>query len=259
MAAGRSIARAYLGLVLVFLYLPVAVMALMAFNRSPLYELPLVLDTFWFDALSRNERLLQAGFNSVALALANTAVATALGTLAALALQRYAFRGRTLLQILLLPPITIPWLIVGTAMLIFFFWVGIGRGLHAMLLGHVALSLPYVIVVVGARLKTHGGMLEEAAATLGATPWQSFWRVTLPVMAPGVVAAALFAFAVSFDQFVISYFLAPPGVSTLPVEIYSAIRKGFTPEINAISSIIIVVSMGLMLLVVRNYRFGGER
>jgi spermidine/putrescine transport system permease protein len=259
MAAGRSIARAYLGLVLVFLYLPVAVMALMAFNRSPLYELPLVLDTLWFDALSRNERLLQAGFNSVALALANTAVATALGTLAALALQRYAFRGRTLLQILLLPPITIPWLIVGTAMLIFFFWVGIGRGLHAMLLGHVALSLPYVIVVVGARLKTHGGMLEEAAATLGATPWQSFWRVTLPVMAPGVVAAALFAFAVSFDQFVISYFLAPPGVSTLPVEIYSAIRKGFTPEINAISTIIILVSMGLMLLFARLYRFGGER
>jgi spermidine/putrescine transport system permease protein len=246
-------------LVLVFLYLPVAVMALMAFNRSPLYELPLVLDTLWFDALSRNERLLQAGFNSVALALANTAVATALGTLAALALQRYAFRGRTLLQILLLPPITIPWLIVGTAMLIFFFWVGIGRGLHAMLLGHVALSLPYVIVVVGARLKTHGGMLEEAAATLGATPWQSFWRVTLPVMAPGVVAAALFAFAVSFDQFVISYFLAPPGVSTLPVEIYSAIRKGFTPEINAISTIIILVSMGLMLLFARLYRFGGER
>ena len=128
-----------------------------------------------------------------------------------------------------------------------------------MLLGHVALSLPYVIVVVGARLKTHGGMLEEAAATLGATPWQSFWRVTLPVMAPGVVAAALFAFAVSFDQFVISYFLAPPGVSTLPVEIYSAIRKGFTPEINAISSIIILVSMGLMLLFARLYRFGGER
>lgn len=259
MAAGRSIARIYLGLVLAFLYLPVAVMALMAFNRSPLYELPLVFDTVWFDALAGNERLLRAGFNSVVLALANTVVATVLGTLAALGLQRYEFRGRTLLQILLLPPITIPWLIVGTAMLIFFFWIGVGRGLHAMLLGHVALSLPYVIVVVGARLKTHGRALEEAAATLGATPWQGFWRVTLPVMAPGVVAAGLFAFAVSFDQFVISYFLAPPGVSTLPVEIYSAIRKGFTPEINAISTIIILVSMGLMLLFARLYRFGGER
>jgi spermidine/putrescine transport system permease protein len=143
-------------------------------------------------------------------------------------------------------------------MLVLFFWIGIGRGLHAILLGHVALSLPYVIVVVGARLRSVGVTLEEAAATLGATPWQTFWRVSAPLMAPGVVAAALFAFAVSFDQFVISYFLAAPGVSTLPVEIYSAIRKGFTPEINAISTIIILVSMGLMLLFARFYRFGGE-
>jgi spermidine/putrescine transport system permease protein len=119
--------------------------------------------------------------------------------------------------------------------------------------------LPYVIIVVSARLKSHGAVLEEAAATLGATPWQAFWRVTLPVLAPGIMAAALFSFAISFDQFVISYFLAPPGVSTLPVEIYTAIRKGFTPEINAISSLIILISMGLMLIVARMYRFGGER
>ena len=94
---------------------------------------------------------------------------------------------------------------------------------------------------------------------MGATPWQVFRRVSVPILAPGVVAASLFAFAVSFDQFVISYFLAPPGVTTLPVEIYTSIRKGFTPEINAISSIIIFVSMGLMLIVARFYRFGGER
>ncbi|HEX7198723.1 MAG TPA: ABC transporter permease subunit, partial [Dongiaceae bacterium] len=165
----------------------------------------------------------------------------------------------TLLQILLFPPITIPWLIIGTSMLVLFFRVGIGRGLHSLLLGHVALSIPYVVVVVGARLKTFGPVYEEAAATLGATPWQRFWRISAPLMAPGVIAAALFAFAVSFDQFVISYFLAPPGWTTLPVEIYSAIRKGFTPEINAISSIIIFVSMGLMLVFARLYRFGGER
>lgn len=251
--------RIYLGLVLAFLYLPIVVMALMAFNRSALYELPIVFDTVWFARLAGNERLLTASYNSVALALANTVVATALGTMAALAFARYSFRGRTLLQLLLFPPITIPWLIIGTSMLVLFFWIGIRRGLFAMLLGHVALSLPYVIVVVGARLRGVGTTLEEAAATLGATPWQTFWRVTAPVMAPGVVAAALFAFAISFDQFVISYFLAPPGVSTLPVEIYSAIRKGFTPEINAISTIIIVVSMALMLLFARLYRFGGER
>ena len=252
-------ARLYLGLVLVFLYLPIAVMILMGFNRSELYELPFVFDLRWFKALASNDRLLAASWNSVWIAALNAVIATTLGTLAAYAFARYEFRGKRVLQALLFPPITIPWLIIGTAMLIFFFWAGIGRGLHAILLGHVALSIPYVIVVVGARFASFGPELEEAAATLGATPVQAFLRVTLPVIAPGLIAAALFAFAVSFDQFVISYFLAAPGTSTLPVEIYTSIRKGFTPEINAVSAVIILVSMGLMLLVARNYRFGGER
>ena len=256
--AGTVAAGVWLCLILGFLYLPIAVMVVMAFNESVLYELPLVPTTIWFERLAGNERLIGASVNSVGLALANTVIATALGTMAALAFARYTFRGRTLLRLLLFPPITIPWLIIGTAMLVMFFWIGIGRGLHAMLLGHVALSLPYVVVVVGARLASFGPELEEAAATLGANAWQTFRRVTLPMLAPGIVAAALFAFAVSFDQFVISYFLAPPGVSTLPVEIYSAIRKGFTPEVNAVSSIIIVVSMGVVLLFARLYRFGGE-
>ena len=255
---GAVLAGAWLALILGFLYLPIAVMVVMAFNESVLYELPLEPSTIWFERLAGNERLIRASVNSVGLALANTAIATALGTMAALAFARYTFRGRTLLRLLLFPPITIPWLIIGTAMLVMFFWIGIGRGLHAMLLGHVALSLPYVVVVVGARLASFGPELEEVAATLGANAWQTFRRVTLPMLAPGIVAAALFAFAISFDQFVISYFLAPPGVSTLPVEIYSAIRKGFTPEVNAVSSIIIVVSMGVVLLFARLYRFGGE-
>jgi spermidine/putrescine transport system permease protein len=259
MRIGARIGQGLLVLTLVFLYLPIAVMGVMAFNRSELYELPIVWDTIWSERLVGNERLLEASGNSVAIALVNTVVATALGTMTALAFARFRFRGRTLLRLLLLPAITIPWLIIGTAMLVLFFWTGIGHGLHAILLGHVALSLPYVIVVVGARLTSFGVTLEEAAASLGATPWQAFRRVSFPVMAPGVIAGGLFAFAVSFDQFVISYFLAPPGVSTLPVEIYTAIRKGFTPEINAISTIIIVVSMGVMLLVARFYRFGGER
>ena len=251
--------RLYLVFLLVFLYAPIMVMVLLAFNESPLYQLPFSWTTVWFERLRDNSRLLNAGLNSVLLAALNTVIATTLGTLAALAFARYRFRGATLLQLLLFPPITIPWLIIGTAMLVFFFWVGIGRGLHAMLLGHVALSLPYVIVVVGARLKSHGASLEEAAATLGANPWQTFHRISLPLLAPGIVAAGVFAFAISFDQFVISYFLAAPGVTTLPVEIYSAIRKGFTPEINAISALIILFSMAALLLVARFYRFGGEQ
>jgi spermidine/putrescine transport system permease protein len=239
-------------------------MAVMAFNASPLYELPFHFSFVWFESLASNDKLLRAGSNSVIIAVVNTVIATVIGTAASLAFSRYNFRGRRVMQILLLPPITIPWLVIGTAMLVFFYWtfplVGLRpRGLHAILLGHVALSLPYVIIVVGARLADFPKSVEEAAATLGATPWQTFWRVSAPIIAPGVVAAALFAFATSFDQFVISYFLAPPGVTTLPVEIYTSIRKGFTPEINAISTIIIVVSMGVMLITARFYKFGGER
>ncbi len=256
---GARFLTAYLWLVLLFLYVPILVMAAMGFNASPLYALPFDFDLIWYRELAGNTKLINAGINSVGIAVVNTLIATALGTMAALAFARYQFRGRTVLQLLLFPPVAIPWLVIGTAMLVFFYWIGIKRGLVAILLGHVALSLPYVIVVVGARLATFPRAVEEAAATLGATPWQTFRRVTAPILAPGVIGGALFAFAVSFDQFVISYFLAPPGTTTLPVEIYGAIRKGFTPEINAISTIIIVVSMGALLLTARFYRFGGEK
>ena len=144
-------------------------------------------------------------------------------------------------------------------MLIFFFGVGLGRGTPSVIIGHVALALPYVIVVVSARLATFDATLEEAARSLGATGWTITRRVTLPWISPGIIAGALFAFAVSFDQFVVSYFLSEPGDSTLPVLIYTSIRKGFTPEINAISTIIIVISMAIMLCAARYSNFGGER
>ncbi|HNB27559.1 MAG TPA: ABC transporter permease, partial [Alphaproteobacteria bacterium] len=212
---GARLLTGYLWLVLLFLYVPILVMAAMGFNASPLYALPFDFDLVWYRDLAGNAKLISAGINSVGIAVANTIIATALGTMAALAFARYQFRGKTVLQLLLFPPVAIPWLVIGTAMLVFFYWIGIKRGLVAILLGHVALSLPYVIVVVGARLATFPRAVEEAAATLGATPWQTFRRVTAPILAPGVIGGALFAFAVSFDQFVISYFLAPPGTTTL--------------------------------------------
>ncbi len=250
--------RILLGLVLLFLYAPIAVMVLMAFNASELYSLPMVPTLHWFEALAGNDKLLAASRNSVAIALATAVLATTLGTMAALALSRQAFWGRSLLQLLLLPPIAIPWLITGTAMLVFFFWTGIGRGLHAMILGHVALAIPYVVLVVGTGLRSLRADLEEAAVSLGSTPIHAFFAITLPLLAPSLIAAALFAFAVSLDQFVVSYFLATPGMSTLPVEIYSSIRKGFTPEINAISTLLLAASVGLFVVSAILTRMGGE-
>ncbi len=250
---------AWLGLILVFLYAPILVMAAMSFNASEFYALPFDFSTKWYERLWQNTGILAAAGRSLWIACIVTAIATVMGTAAAVALWRYDVPGKRVLQALLFPPIAVPWLITGTAMLIFFFGIGLDRGTPAVIIGHVALALPYVIVVVAARLATLDRTLEEAARALGASPWQVTRAVTLPWIASGVIAGALFAFAVSFDQFVVSYFLAEPGDTTLPVLIYTSIRKGFTPEINAISTIIIVTSMGLMLIAARHFKFGGER
>lgn len=254
-----NLGRLYLGAILFFLYAPILVMAAMSFNASEFYQLPFAFSTEWYERLARNAEIKDAAWRSVLIAITTTIIATALGTAAAIALFRHEFRGKRLLQVLLFPPIAIPWLITGTAMLIFFFGIGLGRGTPSVIIGHVALALPYVVVVVSARLSTFDPTLEEAARSLGADAWTVMRRVTLPWIAPGIVASALFAFAVSFDQFVVSYFLSEPGDSTLPVLIYTAIRKGFTPEINAVSTIIIVVSMAIMLLAARYSNFGGNR
>lgn len=254
-----GLGRVYLVLVLIFLYMPIFIMALMSFNQSEFYQLPFKFSTVWYEKLARNEEILDSAWRSIWIALVTTAIATVIGTAASLAFYRYEFRGKRLLQALLFPPIAIPWLITGTAMLIFFFSIGFDRGSPAVIVGHVALALPYVIVVVSARLSTFDPTLEEAARSLGASSWQVTRLVSLPWIASGIIAGALFAFAVSFDQFVVSYFLTEPGDGTLPVIIYTAIRKGFTPEINAISTIIIVISMSIMVVAARYFKFGGER
>jgi len=234
-------------------------MMAMGFNASPLYELPFAFSTRWYEALASNGPLLTAGMNSIIIAIITSVFATTLGTMASVALSRRTFRGKSLLQVLLLPPIAIPWLITGTAMLIFFYWSGIGRGMHALLIGHVALAIPYVVLVVGTGFRTVRADLEEAAMSLGSTPVHAFFSVTLPLLYPSILGAALFAFAVSLDQFVISYFLATPGYTTLPVQIYSAIRKGFTPEINAISTLLLLGSMTIILIFARFAKPGDTR
>jgi spermidine/putrescine transport system permease protein len=255
--AMHLLGRAWLVVVIAFLYLPIVMLVLMAFNASSFYTFPIEFTGHWFVDLLQNDKLLTASRNSLLIAVATSTIATSIGTMAALALARRDFWGRSILRLLLLPPIAIPWLIIGTAMLVFFFWTGIGRGLHAMIIGHVALALPYVVLVIDAGVKSLREELEEAAMSLGAPPIQAFFLVTLPLLAPSIVAAALFAFAVSLDQFVVSYFLATPGVSTLPVEIYASIRKGFTPEINAVSTILLAASMVLIAAFVKLSKLWG--
>lgn len=251
----KRAAHVYIAIALLFLYAPVLIMILMAFNADRLNRFPIEFSTIWFEELMGNRRLIRATLNSLLLAALSSVTATALGTLAARQLSRATFRGKALLQAALIPPITIPWLILAVAMLLMFFWLGIDRSLLTLYLGHVTIQLPYTILVISARFAGTDPALEEAAASLGAKPWRTFWRVTFPAVLPGVLAALLFAFTISFDNFVISYFLAPPGTSTLPVMIYSAIRTGFTPEINAISTIVFVLSATSILIVGREISF----
>ncbi len=254
-----AMGRGYLVATIVFLYLPIAMMVAMAFNASALYTLPIEPSLHWFAVLAANEQLLAASRNSLVIAIVTSAAATIVGTMASIALARRHFRGLSVLRVLLLPPIAIPWLITGTAMLVFFFWTGIGRGIHAMIIGHVALAIPYVVLIVGTGMQAVRTDVEEAAMSLGSTPIHAFFAVTLPLLLPSIIAASLFAFAVSLDQFVVSYFLSTPGVSTLPVEIYSSIRQGFTPEINAISTIFLGVSTLLVLVVAELSNLGSRR
>lgn len=245
----------YILLSLIFLYAPLLVMMMMAFNRSRINQLPFEFDLVWFEALLNNARLLTATGNSILLALLTAVLSTIIGIVAALALGRAPFRGKRLLQAMLIPPITIPWLILAIALLVMFFWLGIPRSFLTMVVGHVTVQLPYSILVISARYATTDSTLEDAAASLGASPLVVLLRVTLPLMMPAILAAFMFAFAISFDNFVISYFLAPTGVSTLPVEIYTAIRTSFTPEVNAISSIVFIISALCIAVAGRHINF----
>ena len=156
----HTLSKIYLALILTFLYVPIAVMILLSFNSSKFYRLPIDWTFKWYELLFENQQLIYASINSILIAFITTILATTIGTCAALAFFRHSFRGKNFLLLLLFPPIAIPWLIIGTSMLVFFFWIGIGRGLFALILGHVALAIPYVIIVVGARLKSFDKALE---------------------------------------------------------------------------------------------------
>jgi spermidine/putrescine transport system permease protein len=249
-------AYAYLIVMLLFLYAPLLVMMVMAFNQSRINQFPIIFDLTWFQALANNERLLGATSNSIILAVTTSLIATILGTMAALGLNTLGKRARGFFQLLLIPPITIPWLILAVSLLIMFFWLQVQRNIAILIFGHVTLQIPYTVLIISTRLATLDRSYEDAAASLGATPGRTFWRVTLPLLLPSVVAAFAFAFAISFDNFVVSYFLSPPGISTLPVEIYTAIRTGFTPEINAISTIVFLISLICVIPAGRYLRFG---
>jgi spermidine/putrescine transport system permease protein len=241
--------RAHVVLTFLFLYLPIAVLVLFSFSASRYAAVWSGFTVDWYLRLWHNERILDALVNSLVVAGGATLIATVFGTAAAFAFSRWRARARAPLETLIALPIVMPELVQGIALLLLFtLLLPIKLGLATIMIAHAVFGIAYVALMVRARLDGLDPQIEEAARDLGASPWQTFFRVTLPLIMPGVIGGALLAFTLSFDDFVIAFFVTGPGASTLPIEIYSMVKRGVSPEINALATLILVMSVGLIAL-----------
>jgi len=227
----------FTGLFYLYLYLPILVLVAFSFNTQ---RLNLTWEGFtlhWYDVLLADAKVGAATRNTLAVALTSTITATAIGTLAALALQRYEFGLRRFSETSLYIPIVIPEIVMGIGLLSLYATLKISLGLTTITLSHIAFSIPFVALVVRARLHGFDRSLEEAAMDLGANEVITFVRVTLPLILPGVLAGAMLAFTLSLDDFIITFFTNGPGATTLPIYVYGLLRRIITPEVNALSTV----------------------
>jgi spermidine/putrescine transport system permease protein len=261
--------RFFTFLVYVFLYAPIVVLIIFAFNSSRtnitfegIVNQGECGPFYWFCVLFNDTKVLEAARNTLVIATTSTIISTIIGTIAALALQRYSFRLKTFSEVSLYIPIIIPEIVMGISILVLFnaifVWlnntlglVGDQRlvlGLGTVIVSHIAFSIPFVVLVVRARLHSFDKSVEEAAMDLGANEWTTFWRVTLPLIMPGVLSGAMLAFTLSLDDFVITFFTTGPGSTTLPIYVYGLLRRIITPEVNALSAVWIVVVLAALLI-----------
>jgi putrescine transport system permease protein len=233
---------AALGLGLAFLYLPILILVVYSFNASRLVTVWGGFSTRWYVALAQNQQLIDAAWLTVRVAVLTATLATILGTLAALALVRYGrFPGRTLFSSMIAAPLVMPEVITGLSLLLLFVAISLDRGFWTVTIAHTTFTMCFATVVIQARLVSFDRSLEEAAQDLGCPPLKTFLVITLPIIAPAIAAAWMLAFTLSLDDLVIASFTTGPGATTLPMRIYSAVRLGVTPEINAVSTVMIVV------------------
>jgi spermidine/putrescine transport system permease protein len=240
-----------------FLYLPVLILIVFSFNDTRSVAVFTGFSMQWYTRLAGNTELLDAARNSLLVGLITTIAATVIGTLTAIAMERYRFSLRTAFDANLYLPIVIPEIVMGISLLLFFnqalfpflqsvFGIKTATGLHTITISHIAFDIPFVYVIVRARLADFDRTLEEAAADLGADEWQTFRRVTLPLLMPGIIGGALMAFTLSLDDYLITVFTKGVQEQTMPLYIYSLVRRGVTPEINALSTALLLGSIGLV-------------
>lgn len=232
-----------------FLYLPLTIVVAYSFNDSRLNAEWVGFTLHWYQVLLNDEEMLAAAGNSLLIALIASLSATVLGTMAGIAMHRYKLR---VLTFMVLAPVAMPEILLGVSLLLFFIQIlNLTLGLLSIVLAHVTFSIGFVAVIVQARLVSLDESLFEAARDLGASPWQTFCHITFPLIRPAVIAGGLMAFTLSIDDFVITFFTAGVGVQTLPLRIYSMIKIAVTPEVNAISTLLMLLTLTLTMLASR--------
>ena len=242
----------------IFLYAPIVVLVVFSFNSSRFVTNWEGFSLRWYQVLFGDEAMMAALKNSLIVAAVSTFFSTIFGTMAALAMERYRFRGKLTMDALLYLPIIIPEISMAVMLLLFFVMSKITLGLTTVIISHIAFNISFVAIVVRARLAGMDQRLEEAAQDLGANELQTFRHITFPLMMPGILAGALMALTLSLDDFVITFFTAGVGSTTLPLRIYSMVKLGITPEINAVSTLMLVASMALVLVSLFLQQRGGS-
>ncbi len=241
--------RFFVALVYLFTFVPIVVVVMLSFNDSMFGSFPITgVSLRWFFELAENDAIMRAFKTSLLLGSLAAVIATVFGTGACIAIVRYDFPGKEYINTLLVAPILVPEVVLGVALLLFLRWLDMSRSFAVLVLGHVVVTLPYVVLVVQARLFAIKRVYEEAAMSLGANRFETFREITLPLLMPAVFAGMLFAFTISFDNVTATMFWKSAGTETVPTQIFGMLRHSISPEINAIGTVMIVITIALPLI-----------
>jgi len=240
-------------LVYLFLYAPIVILVVFSFNASR-YAVWEGFSLQWYRDFLQDDLILRSLKNSLVVALVATVISTVIGTLAAMGMQRYEFKGKGTIDAIFYLPVIVPEIVMAASLVTFFGFMHFTLSMSTVIIAHVAFCVSYVVIVVRARLEGFDKTLEEAAMDLGATPFQTFYRVTLPVIFPGILSGALLAFTLSIDDYMITSFVAGVGATTLPLQIYSMVKTKVTPEINAVSTLLLIPTIILIIIADRLQR-----
>jgi spermidine/putrescine transport system permease protein len=244
----KSLGKAHIVLIFLFLYLPILVVVVFSFNTS---KINIVFDgvTFeWYGKMLQNTRLISAFKNTLIIAFCSTIIAVTVGTLGAIGLHKYKFKGKVLVDILMYIPVVIPEIILGIALLAIFSMMHLPLGILTLIIAHATFCIPFVVFTVRARLNGFDPSIEEAAMDLGANRIRTLFEILLPSIMPGVLSGALLSLTLSMDDVIISFFTTGPQSTTLPMQIYSMVRSGVSPDVNALSTIILIGTIIIVVL-----------